>query len=282
MSCAGIMAKNAFNPNKILRISNWFDASDINNNMGQTQPANNTQLSLWKDKSGFGSNAVQAVSGKQPKFYSNVVGGGATGLPGVIANYDSLHPTAGMVGPISLTGSIDNSWFFVLKRPSGPTGQVGSFRKMAATGDFFTTRNLISIVNNRFIVGVTQNNGAIVYINDTGTGGFTEQLTYLGYWSVTSGASGSKLGAYYRLNDGTLKNNLSLMFAVPEGNSQNMFGIGNRYGAETSVDNPPYNDPGNGLAVNCYIGDFFYYNKALNTSEINTLNNYLNRKYNYY
>lgn len=61
----------------------WLDASDINN--GAPNPADNTPISIWRDKSGKGKDISQSTPADQPIFLASYLGKAAVKFDGTMA-----------------------------------------------------------------------------------------------------------------------------------------------------------------------------------------------------
>ncbi len=89
-----------------LRPCLWFDAKDPAGN--QTQPANNSSLASWVDKSGFGNTVAQGTGSKQPTFKTNQL----NGLPGINFVKASIQEMTGGTATLP-TGSSTRTVFLV-------------------------------------------------------------------------------------------------------------------------------------------------------------------------
>lgn len=78
---AFITLNTPFVPTQIPNLGLWLDASDVNAN--GSQPADNTAVTTWVDKSSNGFNATQATASYRPTYSNN----------GVIFSNDNFDPT---------------------------------------------------------------------------------------------------------------------------------------------------------------------------------------------
>jgi hypothetical protein len=66
MTGIGLANNQYFTPKHLPNLKVWLDATDVNAN--STNPADNTAISAWVDKSGNGNSGAQATGANQPFF----------------------------------------------------------------------------------------------------------------------------------------------------------------------------------------------------------------------
>lgn len=105
----------SFNPRQISGLVLWLDASDPA--ATGTQPANNTSISTWVDKSSRGNSATQATGANQPVFVTS----GLNSKPSFSTNASTQMDILVSGFP---TGSTGRTGFVVITQSSG-TGDPG-------------------------------------------------------------------------------------------------------------------------------------------------------------
>lgn len=113
-------------PNTIPSCVLWLDANDPAGN--HTQPANNSALSTWVDKSGTGNHATQATGSMQPLFKTN----SQAGLPAI--RFDGVNDWMACAKTLTVA---DHDIFMVQKILTGADKRSLYWYNGSNTGFYF-------------------------------------------------------------------------------------------------------------------------------------------------
>ncbi len=99
----------------------WLDAQDVNaDNNGTAAPANDTELSFWKDKSGNFINFSQAITASKPRYIANM-----GGFPSIYFN-DVVGGSKHTLNPVIPQNNLQNGTVFFVYQGKKITGQASN------------------------------------------------------------------------------------------------------------------------------------------------------------
>jgi len=226
-------------PNTISGLALWLDAADpstlFKDAAGTTPVTNNSQIQLWKDKSGSNNNASNTQT--SILYYSN----GINSLPTIF--FPGTQTTGFSLSAVKLpNGSSDASYFFVINKNNSPI-QVFFTHGSSATNlkQFYASAGLaidksgvalisdsVTITNNKIIVSCTET-------------------------SLTTGVNGWRNGTPFTNNGATTTWNV--------GTTAAWLGSGG--------------DTGSSYIYGGYISEVIVYNRALTTTQRQQIEGYL-------
>lgn len=244
-----------FQPTDFVDLTLWYDAN------GEINFENTDQVSNWGDMSGNDRDAIQTDGGEQPRFVENILHGKPAlefdGLNDHLAISNFSHTGVGSIPEMTVTS--------VLQTFSTQEQIVASFDR----NEYW--RLSVSDDDPIGMIAFDTNNSSNTHDTNTNTvleaDGQARILT--GWYNRTS--IPSKV---------TYLNNQIIGQATPHGT--NGLGTSNtRYGfigvgSEASVLNGA---TGPNAYLHGYLGEFIYYQRALNENERALLDNYLSRKW---
>jgi hypothetical protein len=199
-----------FNPRNIGGLYAWYDATDPAGN--GTQPADNSSVSSWSDKSGTSKTITQGSGANQPTYKRNIL----NGLPVVRFNGSSTQLLNSSVASLTSNCSIFFAGTINSNSPFGGTiieisnGAVNTGTLLFIDGDPLTTMYFrvvngvtlytcnysISLPVNTVIEGSNNNSNVFIYSNntqqDSQAGAAINTTSYL-----TVGALSGRIAGYF-------------------------------------------------------------------------------------
>ena len=151
----------------------WLDATDPAGT--GVQPANNSTLASWVDKSGLGNNVTQATSANQPTYVRGVVNGNP------VVRFDGVNDSL-QDSSFTALGTSNVSFWLVERNLNGSLGAApisfGYFTGNEPAGG-------IIFQNNGGLQPLTDGNNSVVYTSATA------RIDFLNRTNVTGGVGGS-------------------------------------------------------------------------------------------